>query len=235
MLTSDVAQARENCSCLSGKIGVRFSRAAGKRALPQMNVVMRERPRLSFRCFWERLGVPRSPSAPAASLLLCSGWRSWSSCSCTVPKCHRGSCLLRRLGFAPRPQPASPVGYHQLTCEVRDLPGTASRCGKTEPRCLIMAALHGRALPGSCTAARGGGFVSDNDIIDSLEWDQHHSMSVISRNSLKPYVHYGTEPLFLRLASSLVFKPAPKAFWGTNLAKSRLFHPELDAELYLGE
>lgn len=79
------------------------------------------------------------------------------------------------------------------------------------------------------------GFVSNNDVIDRLEWDQDHSTSVISRNSLKPSVHYGTEPLFLRLASSLVFNPAPKAFWGTNPAKSRLFHPELNAEPDLGE
>lgn len=70
--------------------------------------------------------------------------------------------------------------------------------------------------------------VSNNDIIDRLEQDQDHSTSVNSRNSLKPSVHYGTEPLFLRLASLLVFNPAPKAFWGTNPAKSRLVHPELD-------
>lgn len=78
-------------------------------------------------------------------------------------------------------------------------------------------------------------FVSNNDIIDRLEQDQDHSVSAISRNSLKPSVHYGTEPLFLRLASSLVFNPAPKAFWGNNPAKSRLSHPERDAELDLRE
>lgn len=92
-----------------------------------------------------------------------------------------------------------------------------------------------QAFQGAAQQHREEGFVSNNDIIDRLEQDQDHSTLVISRNSLEPSVHYGTEPLSLCLASSLVLNLAPKAFWGANPAKSRLSHPGLDAELDLAE
>lgn len=166
-------------------------------------------------------------------LLLCGGRMSWRPHSCTVPKCHRGSCLPRKLGFAPCPQPASPVEYHRLTCEVCDLPGTGSRCGRAEPRNVSSA----RWGPSREQRSGMGRRALFQTMISLTGWSgtKITLRRSTSRNSLKPSVHYGTEPLFLRLASSLVFNPAPKAFWGTSPAKSRLFHPELDAEPDLGE
>lgn len=155
--------------------------------------------------------------------------------SLPCPQVPQGQLLGRKPGFfATRPQPASAIEHHRLMWAVCHLCNMVSPCGKTEP-CWLPCQLC-VAGPRRGAAQRHGeeGFVSNNDIIDRLEWDQGCSMSVISRNSLKPSVHYGMEPRFLRLASLPVFNPAPKAFWG-NPAKSRLFHPELHAELDPGE
>lgn len=105
--------------------------------------------------------------------------------------------------------------------EVCDLRGTASQQSQAALCCQLCTQGPSREQ------RREEGFVSNNDIIDRLERDQGCSTTAISRNRLRPSVHYGTEPLSLRLASSLVFNPAPQAFRGTNPTKSRLFHPEL--------
>lgn len=176
-----------------------------------------------------------APHPPAASPLLCGGWMSWRPHSCAVPKCHRGSCPQESWGlphtlslFPPLNTISSCVNYVTSLARGLDVAKQSHTALKCQP-CMA------GPFQGAEQWRREKGFVSNNDIIDRLEQDQDHSVSAISRNSLKPSVHYGTEPLFLRLASSLVFDPAPKAVRGNNPAKSRLSHPELDAELDLGE
>lgn len=222
VLTSDVSQARANCFHLSENRGEVLQSSWEMCTASSEHGCGKKAP--AFCCFGERVGVPLSPQ-----LLLCSSVVGGWAMVLHHPKCHRGSCPWRKLDVAPCPQPASPTEYHQLVCEVCDLPGTASRCGKNRA-----------TLPCDVSSARQGPSRQQHSGVGRRVWFQTMiSLTGWSRTkitpcqssaetSLKPSVHYGTEPLFLRLASLLVSNPAPRAFWGTNPAKSRLVHPELD-------
>lgn len=105
----------------------------GVRAPPKERGQARKAPAFLL-LFLGGFGCAVQPFSPQP--LLCGGRVSWRPRSCTVPRCHRGSSLPRKLGFAPCPQPASPVEYHRLTCKVRDRPGTRLDAGEraTLPR-----------------------------------------------------------------------------------------------------
>lgn len=130
----------------------------------------------------------------------------WGALGCSF----WGQLPAEKPGFAPT---FSATKCHRLACEVHD--------------CVLMWQ-GGEALPRPASSAqrRGErGFVSNNDIIDSLEQGQGRSTPAIGRNRLKPSVCYGTEPLVLQLASLLALKPGPEAFCRAGPAKSRLFYP----------
>jgi len=112
VLRSHVSQVREKLLPFIRKIGVRFSRAAGKCELLKWKWCCKKDSSFPSTVVGSVWVCPAAPLPLDASPLLCSGWMSWRSHSCTVPKCHRGSCLPRKVGFAPRPQPASPVEDH---------------------------------------------------------------------------------------------------------------------------